>query len=429
MEFPELVPVQADIQRCNRCGFCQAACPVYRVTGHEGRAARGRYAHLKSVLAGDIPLDRELSESLSDCLLCRACTEQCPPKIRADRVMPRARAAYADQLGRSAIQRFVFRRALHNPAMLASLARLAIVAERLGLARLSSWLGRLPGLSPGLTAAPALLEEARGAFLRRRLRNRQPTTGSRRATYFVGCGINYALPAAGEATITLLEKAGFGVTVAENVCCGLPAYAYGDLEAARELARRNLGALEGADLVVTDCASCSSFLKDYPHLFDGEEAERAALFAARVRDLTEVLVPDESMEQRDSEGVATIRVTYHDPCHLSRYQDLREEPRALLRSLPGVDFAELPEADWCCGGAGTYLLSHYELSRRILDRKVDNIVSTGADVVVTACPACVLQISYGLRQRRLPIRAVHLAEFIAGRGSSRAEDRAGAEKP
>jgi glycolate oxidase iron-sulfur subunit len=163
--------------------------------------------------------------------------------------------------------------------------------------------------------------------------------------------------------------------------------------------------------IVTDCASCSSFLKDYSQLFDENDPRRqgAEALAARVRDLTEFLA--QVKLPANAQPVEAI-ITYHDPCHLSRYQKITQQPRDLIRSIPGVEYRELPEADWCCGGAGSYSLTHHDLSMQILQRKMENIRSTGAEIVVTPCPACVMQLQYGAKRFGVPVQVMHLAELL-----------------
>ncbi len=206
------------------------------------------------------------------------------------------------------------------------------------------------------------------------------------------------------------------MTVLDNVCCGLPPYAYGDLESARALARRNLDAMArlGADVVVSECASCTSFLKEYPHLLASDSAYHAQAedMARRVKDATQFLATVQLPSLSDN---GQLRVTYHDPCHLSHYLRERSAPRQVLKSLPGVEFVELPEADWCCGGAGSYNITHPDASERILDRKMGNVSKTGAKVLTTACPSCVLQLSSGVRRHKLEVEVKHVVELVAER--------------
>jgi glycolate oxidase iron-sulfur subunit len=232
--------------------------------------------------------------------------------------------------------------------------------------------------------------------------------------YFVGCGVDVVSTAAGEATFALLRRAAKSVRILDNNCCGLPAWSYGDVQAARKLAGKNLPILAtGAfDLVVTDCSSCASFIKKYASVFAPQDPrqEAARKAAASVRDLSEWLAAD---VVPDSKALAGKRVTFHDPCHAARGQRLIQQPREILRRIPGAEFVELPEADWCCGGAGSYALSHYDLAMQVLDRKMENLRRTGAEVLVTTCPACIIQLAHGVRRHGLNVEVRHLGEVVS----------------
>lgn len=235
----------------------------------------------------------------------------------------------------------------------------------------------------------------------------------RTVAYFVGCGTNYALPYVAYSTVRVLKAAGCSVRILDNVCCGLPPFSYGDLDAARELARRNIEVMAEmeVDAIVTDCGSCSSFLKEYPDLFmdDPLYKEKASTVRPKLKALSEYLgeigIPE-------LPGSLDARVTYHDPCHMSRYQNLANEPREIISRIPGIEYQELPEAGWCCGAAGTYNISYYGQSMQVLDRKVENIKKTGADIVVTTCPACNIQLAHGLRRHGLGCEVLDLAELV-----------------
>ena len=410
---PPLVARVADeLDKCNRCGFCQTRCPVYRVTGRESSVARGHLARMRAAASGEIPFDDEIRSSLFECLMCRACTAECPPAIKTDRVVFAARASYLAER-QSPLQRAIFRTVLGNPPLLRAGARLLGWLKRTGLTSFSKLLRLLPWLDRGYSEAPAWMP-APSTFLRQRIARRTRAEGaSGKVTYFVGCAIDYAFPDIGESTLDVLETAGYEVSVASNVCCGLPPYSYGDLESARALARKNIGALQatGHETIVTDCASCSSFLRDYPDLFDKDDPMRAAAeeVAERVKELSQFL--GESALSDRLQPVSAV-VTYHDPCHLSRYHGITREPRELLRSVPGIEYRELPEADWCCGGAGSYAMSHHELSMQILERKMSNIRATGAQIVVTPCPACIMQLRYGAEKFGVPVEVIHLTEML-----------------
>jgi len=410
---PKLVEAVADeLYKCNRCGFCQTRCPIYRITGRESSVARGHLARLRAVVQGQIPFDDEIRTSLFECLMCRACTAECPPAIETDRTIAAARASYVGRR-QSLLQRLIFRVVLPRPALLRSFVRVLAWLKRTRLTVFAGLLRLLPWVDRGYSEGPAMMPAPRTFLSERLARRRRVAEHGKRVIYFLGCAIDCAFPDSGEATLSLLEAAGFDVVVARNVCCGLPPYSYGDLESARLLARQNLEVFAEfpADIIVSDCASCSSFLKEYPRLFDGDDPMRtqAEGVAARVRDASEFL---SSIELPGPLRSVEAVVTYHDPCHLSRYLGITEEPRSLLRRIPGLEFRELPEADWCCGGAGSYTLSHHDLSMQILERKMENIRATGAAIIATPCPACLMQLRYGAEKFDTPVQAIHLSEIL-----------------
>jgi len=422
MPVSVLKEVYPEVVRCNRCGFCQPACPTYRVTGVETAVARGRNTLCREVIEGRLALRRDLGPAISECLLCRACTANCFPAVRTDEIVVAARADYAAQVGRPLLLQFLFREMLPNPRRMTRLMRLLGLGKRTGLSGLAR-VARILGLfGKEVERADEIMHKVPREFLRDRLPRILPAphAGGKRVGYFIGCGVNFAVPQAGEACVRFMLSHGVQVVPLDNCCCGLPPYAYGDLEAARRLAAQNLALLDGLELdaIVTDCASCSSFLKDYPRLLAGDPAlaEKAKAVQGKIVDFTVFAQDLLARAETTAEGAkATQRhriVTWHDPCHLSRYQTITAQPRALLRAIPGLEFRELPEADWCCGGAGSYSIAHYDLSMRILDRKMQNLARTGADLLVTACPSCILQLSHGVRRAGLKVEVRHIGEVL-----------------
>jgi len=401
--------------KCNRCGFCQSACPVYRIMGVETAAARGHHAQARAVIEGRIGLTSDMEAPFSECLLCRACTASCFPEIKTDKVVVAARAAYRRHGHAAAWEDFIFRKLLPDPDRLGRYVRGAALGRRVGVIRLAKSLGILGWIGKDLGHAASLVEEIPTRFLRDRLTTIRlaPAKPRYRVAYFVSCGYNFALPSVGLASLRVLVAAGCEVTVPRNVCCGLPAYTYGDIEAARQMAKINIDALTGGDFdaLVTDCASCGSFLKEYPSLCDGgTSGKQAAALSAKVQDINEFLI---SLDLPDQSGYQpSAKVTYHEPCHLSRYQKISAPPRQLLKGIAGLEFRELPEADWCCGGAGSYNLTHYDLSMRILDRKMSHIARTGAEILATSCPACHIQLAHGARRHGLPIQVAHITQVL-----------------
>jgi len=414
---PALTEQYDAVVRCNRCGFCQVACPTYAITGSESSVARGRNVLCRNVLEGRLPMTKDLHAPLFECLLCRACTANCFPGVKTDEIVVAARNAYIQEHGQLAIMRFVFDKILPNRRQMTHYMRFLTLGKRTGLSGLARMTRILGLFGKQLMKAEQLIQKAPKRFLQDRLSEIRltPSRVKHRVGYFLGCALNYAMPDVGAATIEFLTRNGCDVVTIDNCCCGLPAYPHGNLDAVQKMARQNLDAFEklDVDVIVTECASCSSFLKDYPLRFpdDEETRSRAEKITAKIKDFTEFAA------ELDGE-VAPLRdktkITFHDPCHLSRYQGVVEQPRDLLRSMPNAEFVELPEADWCCGGAGSYCIEHYELSEQTLERKMNNLVTSGADVLATACPSCMMHLGYGVAQRELPVRVVHISQLLAG---------------
>lgn len=405
-----------EIAHCNHCGFCQVACPIFRSTGHESGVARGRLALLRAVIEGRLEWSRELEEPLFDCLLCGACTSSCFPAIPTSDLVIKARSEYLEKVGRKSIHRLLFDQLLPYPRRLHLAARAVALGKNTGTSRLARALGLLRIFGRDLAQAEDIVERLPAQPFRARFKpGSYPGQGqSLRIAYFVGCGVDIVSQAAGEATLALLKRFAKSVDIIENNCCGLPAWSYGDLEAARRLATKNLPLLASGehDVIITDCSSCASFLKKYPALFAKDDAglqEAAQAAAKRVRDVSEWLLEAAAPSSLLLRGK---RVTFHDPCHASRGQKLVKPPREILHRIPGAEFVELPEADWCCGGAGSYAMSHFDLAMQVLDRKMGNLKKTGAEVLVTTCPACIIQLSYGVRRHGLKVDVRHLTEII-----------------
>jgi glycolate oxidase iron-sulfur subunit len=411
-----LKAVYDEVSKCNRCGFCQAHCPIFEVTGDERNVARGHNVHVRKLIEGSLEMNQDFKDPLFECLLCKACVTNCFPAVRTDQNVIAGRAEYLKRVGQPKALRFLFRRLLPDHTRLSSFVRVAAVSKNSGATRLARAMGILNWFGRDLDKVEGIVEKLPTKFFRERAASRStaPRAGKIRVSYFVGCASNFILPQVSEATVEVLENTGANVQIAENGCCGSPAYEYGDLEAAREMARKNLEILEktGAEAVVTDCGRCAAFLKEYPQLLESdptlhEQAKRVAQKVKTFSEFMQTFIP-ESPPAKFLSG----KVTYHDPCHLSRYQKVTREPRALLKRIPGLTYVELPEADRCCGGAGSYTISRYDQSMRVLDRKMELVKKTGADILATECPGCIIQLSHGARRAGLGIRVVHLSELL-----------------
>lgn len=405
----------SDLTQCNRCGFCQTACPVFRSTGHESGVARGRLALLRAIDEGRLEWSKELEDPIFDCLLCGACTANCFPAIPTSDLIIQARAKYLELVGRKRIHHLLFETLLPYPDRLRLAARSAALGRKTGLSDIAQALGLLKIFGQESIYTEGMLARLSIPPFRDTLEAGEYAGkgDSLDIGYFVGCGADILNQNAAEATFQILKTIGKRVRIMDNSCCGLPAHVYGDLRAAQKMAARNLDIIEKEtfDILVTDCSSCASFLKKYPVLFEADPNRRgvALRVAGRIKDMVEIMA---TIPIPETAGERGMTVTYHDPCHASRGQNLVEEPRDVLMKLPGITFREMPEADWCCGGAGAYALSHQSLSQKVLDRKIENFKKTNADILVTSCPACIIHLSYGMRRHGLTAKVCHISEMV-----------------
>ena len=406
--------LNAAVDRCNGCGFCQAGCPTYKTTGIEWTVARGRIALLRDALTGRLEMNESIREPLFNCLTCGGCTDHCFPAVPTADIVTRARAELVRRQGEPWVQKLLFRQVLANPSLLglgvkmiwlSQITGVEPLARSTGAVNLLGELGQASGVLPRL---PGENGRSQAGKARRPLADRKA-----RVAYFLGCGTNNVYPRAAAAATRVLNRNGVEVLLPEVVCCGKPPISYGDEAAAKGLARRNVDALLKLDVdaIVTDCATCGSFLHEYGELLadDARYAQKAKAVADKTRDLLQFL-GEVGLDQ--ALGRVPAKVTYHDPCHLGRFQKVSKQPRDFLKAVPGVDYAELPEATMCCGGAGSYSLSHYDISMLVLDRKMANVAKTGAHVLATACPGCAMQLSYGVRRHTLPLQVKHVVEIL-----------------
>jgi glycolate oxidase iron-sulfur subunit len=408
------------VNQCVHCGLCLAYCPTFSELGTEMDSPRGRIFTIKALAEGRMSLSPSAVEHLSLCLDCRACETVCPAGVPYGQLIEAARAEIERQRPGSASRRLFrwlnFGLLLGQPRLLA-LAGAALrayqvsgaqaVVRKTGLVRL------LPGTLP---AWEALLPRLPSRAARRPLPPFVPAEGERRGrvAMLAGCIQSVVFGAHNRATARVLARNGYDVVVppAQGCCGALNAHG-GDHDRALAMARQTIDVFEAAkaDAVVVNTSGCGAHMKAYGVLLAGDPAygERARRFAASVRDISELLA---AAPLRGPLSPVRMRVTYHDPCHVVHGQKIRTQPRELLAQVPGLELVELTESDWCCGSAGIYNLTQPEMAARLLRRKVDHVLATGAEAVVTANPGCILQIEQGLRARGRTVRVLHLVEVL-----------------
>jgi glycolate oxidase iron-sulfur subunit len=418
-------PSDAVINTCVHCGLCLSACPTYRETGLEQFSPRGRIYLMKAVADGRIGMESDVfQEQMSACLNCRACEAVCPSGVLYGQILETSRTQIeqAKDDGRlpphpllvKLLRGGVFGQLFRRMALFRAFSRMMWLYQKSGVQAIARRSGMLKALK--LDETEALLPPISNRFV-------APASqvfragGEERATValLAGCIMSTAFAEVHAATIRVLQKNGCTVILPPNQgCCGALHAHGGDLAGARDLARANIAAFEGlgVDAIIVNAAGCGSTLKEYGHLLheDAAWAARAASFAAKVKDVTEYLAGIE-LNTRDMQPVA-LTVTYQEPCHLAHAQRITQQPRKLLRAIPGLTLKEMHESALCCGSAGIYNVTQPEMAARLGNRKLDNAEATGADIVVTANPGCHLQLAGGLKQRKSHMRVKHIVELL-----------------
>jgi glycolate oxidase iron-sulfur subunit len=412
------VPVYEDYARCVHCGLCLNHCPTYRLWQLEADSPRGRIRQMILINENQLPMSSVFVDHIDKCLDCRSCETACPSGVEYGKLVEYARAQIARDYERPWFSRvtrnFIFNRLLPSPARIATVGKLLRFYQRSGLQTIARGTGILRLF--GLAQRERLLPQIDSEFFFNKLGETFPAVGARRArvAFFAGCVANVAFSKLSEATIRVLTANGCEVVVPDQqFCCGALAAHAGVREAARNLARKNIPAFEkeSFDAIITNAAGCGATLKEYERLFSPEEpeCERAGAFAEKVRDVTEFLA---ALGLSAKLRQLAVRVTYQDSCHLLHGQKVREAPRRLLRAIPGLEFIELPYSDICCGSAGIYNLTETKASLDLLDEKMRFAKETGARVIATANPGCLLQMRAGVEIHKTGQEVLHVVEIL-----------------
>jgi glycolate oxidase iron-sulfur subunit len=392
-----------EIFKCIRCGACRAVCPTFGEELSEVAVARGRMALVEAVMEGDLSLTDAFEKAVFNCAMCGACKAGCPSGVDVPAIMEAARAELVEKKRSEPLVRFLARKSLKDKKALDR----AFSLMALGRAAY----GPLAA-TPLARYLPYQYEDFKRNFPKipkkplstrippvSRIRNAKGTV-----LFYAGCVINYINPEIGVAAVKVLNHAGYDVAfVKEELCCGKPLKSLGETEAFRSVAERNVALLTDAkaDFIVSACPTCSLTLKDeYPKILaespESDAADAAAGLGAKVRDINEFLLHETDFITKLS--AAEMVITYHDPCHLSFGMGVKKEPRELLDAATLGGLVEMEEASRCCGFGGTFSFLNYELSGKIANRKVANIIKTGAPAVVTACPGCMMHLRDALGQ-------------------------------
>jgi glycolate oxidase iron-sulfur subunit len=392
------------VSQCDRCGACLPVCPLFGAKDIEASSARGKNALVRALAEGGIEPAPELLSAVDFCLLCRTCVETCPSRVATDEAMINVRQYLVQQTGSLNAKYRAVGGFLKSPGLVKLAAGALALFRRLGINDLLPF-GMIP---EEYTRAHFLTAFAGPAALGHSVRESTVNvTSATKVAYFHGCGMRMMFPEAAAETIRILETTA-RIMRKDNVCCGLPHLAHGLRDQFFDLARRNIRLYEESDLIVTDCASCGGMLKQMAAWFahDPEWKEPAGAFSRKVMDLSEYLV---KVAYTPRQRVAAT-FTYHDPCHLVRGQGIRKQPRDLL--MAAGRFAEMEDADTCCGGAGAFHMDYPDIAAKILLKKQEAIEKTGSEVVVTGCPGCLIQLTKAAKASGGRFKAMHISQVI-----------------
>lgn len=407
------IPDELLIQ-CMHCGMCLPVCPTYNLTLLEKSSPRGRIKLIKEVEDGNLPITDDFVNEMYFCLDCQACQSVCPAGVKYGWLVESARAKIFSfgKDKQALVKKLIFRFVFASNSVFKFFARIVRLYQK-RLRWLIYGLGIYRLIPKRIIRIEELSPEIQNEFSDEILPEVLSPKGKARykVGFLTGCFMNVMYSKINLDTVEVLLENECEVYIPKKqVCCGSIMAHYGDIEMAKKLARKNIEVFSNYDLdaIVINSAGCGAFMKEYGELFknDSDEIfrEKARHISEITKDVNEFLC---EINFKKPEAWINLKVTYHDACHLAHTQKITSEPRTIIKSIDGIDFVEMDESTWCCGSAGIYNILRYEDSMKILDRKLKNILSTGAEVVLTANPGCHAQIEYGLKKEKVNVKVMH----------------------
>lgn len=418
-----------ELMNCMRCGFCQPACPTYIETGLEAASPRGRIALMKAVVDGVMEPDDQFRAQMDLCLGCRACEPVCPSDVKYGHLIEQTRDALeADEPHPwwiRGIRKFMFRGLFPHQQRMRLLGGALVLYQKSGLRTLTRATKLLNVLPKQLRTMEKIMPDADARGVVKRIGEIHPSqsgTAIAKVGLFRGCIMDVMFTETNMNTVKLLTQAGFEVVIPDTQnCCGALHAHSGETKTARELAIQNIRAFRaaGVDYIASNAGGCGALLVEYDHLLKDDVAHRedAKWFASRVKDVSALVVEKGRVPAFRESGEAEVTITYQDSCHLRNVMRSGNAPRTLMKSIGGVRFVELPEADKCCGSAGIYNIVQPAMANQILHGKMECVDRTKAQVVLTSNPGCLLQMKLGIENEGVggQVEAMHIVDFLVER--------------
>lgn len=421
-ELLKILPHDDILQQCIHCGMCLATCPTYDITKLERSSPRGRIKMIKSVARGEMEMSRIFADEMNFCLDCQACETACPAGVKYGRMVETARVVidntkYVSKAGVT-IKRFALRKIVASRDGLKFVSRLLWFYQKTGLQKLVRLSRILKFFSKNLSEIETLSPVIADKFSDTQIKEIELPNGEvkYKTAFHFGCLMNTMFADINIDTIDVLKECGCKIiTPHDQVCCGSLMGHNGDMEFALKLARKNIDAFDKHDYeyLISNSAGCGAFMKDYAHLLEDEPAyaEKAKRFSSKVKDVMEFF-SEQKPELIFNLELEPELTTYHDACHLIHAQKVSTQPREVIKSLPGVEYKELEEANWCCGSAGIYNVVRYDDAIKQLERKMGNIKNTNAKIVLTGNPGCMGQIKHGTKKFNVDVEVLHPVTLI-----------------
>ncbi|MDD3012479.1 MAG: (Fe-S)-binding protein, partial [Candidatus Gastranaerophilales bacterium] len=404
----QLKDYSEDIYKCTKCGLCQSVCPVFEATGLETAVSRGKFTLLNGILTGKIKFGKNISKYLDLCLGCKACFDFCPSGINAEEIIISARNLNYNLNGISILKKFIISN--FDSKLNLNLLKFALSIYR------NSELITLTNLLANKIHSLKQYAYVFNSQIQENIQYKKlipsKATSKQKIVYFPGCINTYINQSVKNSVKMVLEKNGFEVQIPDFSCCGMPARSAGDFVTFKKQAEKNLALIDDdVDFILTDCASCGSVWDHYTDILDDDLKEEAQKILSKAVNINKFLA---EIDLYIPENVKLdLDVTYHDPCHLKRFQNVYIEPRELLKKISGINLVEMKESDKCCGASGSFCVVNPVISRAVSKKKAENIIATKANIVATSCPSCKIGISQGLAQVDADMQIYQPVELLA----------------
>lgn len=423
--------LEKECEPCTRCGMCQANCPVYSQTGRETDTARGKLALIDGLIEEIIEDAKGVEKRLSKCLLCGACASKCPRGIKTNEIIIKARAILAEYSGLSPVKKFIFRKIIAHPKRFDRILFYGSRYQHFFITPKNESTGTSCArfISPVLSdrhvtpLAPVPFHKliSKSKIIKKTIPQNLMKTP--RVFYFTGCLIDNLFPEVAEASVRVISHLNMDIHIPEKqACCGIPVLTSGDRKTFMDLVKYNLELFspDKFDYFVTSCATCASTIKNlWPMIFrndhSNETISKISRLSEKILDISQLVVRNTQLNLSSSQRIEkdTTPVTYHAPCHLTRSLGVTNEPIRLIQSNPSYTYIKMNNYDRCCGLGGSFNLRHYDISTEIGMQKRGNIISSGANIVATGCPACMIQLGDMLSKKKNALSVKHVIEIYA----------------